>query len=191
MPDPVDIQLGGPLLAAEIVASPAGARSGAAGGERPPGGRPCTPNPQALLDEERKNLVQVGKALELAVQRLSALEEQTIADAETQLVELALAVAQKVLMQEIENGRYRVETIVREALRHLPTRRVMVVRLNPEDLAAWEQAAAGAAATEKLPVVADSRLRRAECLVETAEGGVSATLADRLREAARMLTSTE
>ena len=191
MPDPVDIQLGGPLLAAEIVASPAGARSGAAGDQGPAGGRSSIADPQALLEEQRKNLVQVGKALESAVQRLSALEEQTIADAETPLVELALAVAQKVLMQEIENGRYCVETIVREALRHLPTRRDIVVRLNPEDLVAWEQAAAGAAATEKLPLVADSRLQRAECLVETAEGVVSATLADRLREAARMLTSTE
>jgi flagellar assembly protein FliH len=192
MTAPFDIQLPGPLLAAQIVAPPAG--SAASAGALGPGADDASAESDAArTQEELKDLVQSRRALESAAAAVMDLETQIVAGIEAQLVELALGIAQKVIMQEIEDGRYRVEPIVRDALRHLPTQRDVTVHLNPQDLAQWQKAGSEAADAPpgNLKVAADPTIRRGECRVETAQGVVSATIAERLREAGDSLRSTD
>jgi flagellar assembly protein FliH len=182
------IEMPAPLQAVEIV------RSDDQGDDAAPGASPRSAKAQAAaiqeaerrLEEERQRLVQAREALEAAAQAVADLEAEAIRGAEQQLVDLALAIACKVLAQEIDNGRYRVEPIVQEALRQAPSRREVVVHLNPQDLAQCQQ---GQAAPGNVRLVADVNVRRGECTVETAEGTVPATVVDRMEQVAAALKS--
>jgi flagellar biosynthesis/type III secretory pathway protein FliH len=184
------IDVPGPIASVVVVPAPASAGGPAAAPPPPPVDYTLTiKQAQARLDQERASLAAARTAMELAAQKLQTLEADLTAAAEAQLVDLALAIAEKVLMQEVDQGRARVEPLVHEVLRHLPARRDLVIRLNPQDLAAVQAAATDVAAPVLggLKTVADPSLHRGECLVESAEGTVPATLADRLQAAAGAL----
>jgi flagellar assembly protein FliH len=196
VPETIVISFPAPLSTAEVVAPPASLPAAA-----PPNGgnggakRASAQTAQAALDdartrldEERRLLGEARTTLEKAAAAVRALEAGVLAGAETQVVELAVEIAGKVLMQELEAGRFQMEPVVREALRHVPARRDIVVRLCPQDAAAWVAAATAApGAAPGLKVVADPALRRGDCIVETAEATVSATVAERFQAAAEML----
>jgi len=154
------------------------------------------------VQAEREGLAQASQALRHAAAAFAGLEAQVVREAEAQLVDLALAIARQVLAQEIENGRYKVEPIIQEALRQAPPRRDVLVHLNPQDLAHVQQAADAAPgpshpgtdtgrAVVGVRFVANPNVRRAECLVETAEGTVPATIADRLEALGEALRQPE
>ena len=72
----------------------------------------------AMLDAQRQelsaqqaDLAKTRAALDAGLEQISALREEMIREAESQLVDLALDVARKVLMQEIQAGRYEIEPI--------------------------------------------------------------------------------
>jgi flagellar biosynthesis/type III secretory pathway protein FliH len=184
----------GPLQSVTVVAPPASAAAqGAAGGA---GGAAGAPGPAAAPtvedeqarrgEEQRKGLEQTRAALESAVKAVQALEAEIVSGTESQLVALALEIAGKILVQTIEDGKYRIEPIVREALRRIPSRCNIVVRLNPQDLARWQEAAATVPVVG-LKLTADPGVRKAECVVECAEAVVSATVAEGLARAAEAM----
>jgi len=191
----LDFEVPGPLQSARVVSPPASvAAQNAAGG---PQAAAATPAVGATLGEERQwlqeqrtNLEQVRAAMESAVDAIRALEAEALRGAESQLVTLALDIAGKVLAQDIEDGRYRIEPIVREALRSIPSRRDIVVRLNPQDLSRWQEAGIAPFASG-VKLVADPSVRKAECLVECAEAVVSATVAESLARAAEVMKKRE
>jgi flagellar biosynthesis/type III secretory pathway protein FliH len=108
-------------------------------------------------------------------------------------VELAVNIARKVLMQEIQAGRYEIDPIVQEALNRVPARQEIVVRLNPADLAKCRQAAS-IQAQEDCPgvrFVADNSVQRAHCLLETPHGIVESAVESNLEAVAAAMTSQE
>lgn len=210
MPEPIVISFPAPLSAVEVVAPPAGLPAAAlylTPGESPGANcgakRASAEAAQAALEETRTRLAEehrlLGEArttLERAAAAVRALEAKLLAGAEAQVVELAIEIAGKVLMQELEAGRFQMEPVVREALRHIPARRDIVVRLCPQDAALYltpgdsagaNHACAAAGTAPGLKVVADPALRRGDCIVETAEATVSATVAERFQAVAEVL----
>jgi flagellar assembly protein FliH len=189
--DTIDFDVPGPIESAKIVAAPAPAAAQNAGGQAPGRAAEATPGEEAQwMEEQRKDLRQAQAALDSAVKAVRTLEAEVLGNAESQLVTLALEIAGKVLAQDIEGGKYRIEPIVHEALSRIPCRRDIVVRLNPLDLARWQEAGvAPSAAGVKL--AADPSVRRAECVVECAEGVVSATVGESLARAAEVLKKQE
>jgi flagellar assembly protein FliH len=188
VPETLVITLPAPLRTVEVTGNPS--RSAAPAG--PKAAAPMPAEAQAALDEarsrleaERSRLAETRTALAKAIEGLRVAESEVLAGAEAQVIELALAIAGKVLMQEIEAGRFQMEPVVREALRHVPSRRDVVVHLNPQDAAAWQQGVAVSAGG--LKVVADTALGRGDCLVETAEASVLATVSERLEAVAQTL----
>jgi flagellar assembly protein FliH len=179
VPAPLPIDVPRPIEAVEVVHLPGAADEAPAGLTLD-----TLRQAEARLDLERQRLAAARQALEAAAAALADLEAETIRSAETQLVDLALTIARKVLAQEIENGRYKIEPIVRDAIRQAPSRREVVVHLNPQDLATCQQSGAALA---NVKVASDARLGRGECLVETAEGTVPATVADRFESVAEIL----
>ena len=175
MAEHLTVRLGGKVAAVRLAGE-----DGAGGGADPAGIQAA----QQSLDAERARLVQARNALAAGLGDLSRLREETIAAAEAQLLELALEIARKVLMQEIDAGRYEIDPIVREALLHVPARQGVVVHLHPDDWAACEIArdAEGAAGAGNVRFLADPGVRRAECLLEAPQGmvvsGVEAHLQD-------------
>ena len=134
------------------------------------------------LEAEGGRLVQAHKALSEGLAELSRLRAQITKDCESQLLDLAVEIARKVLMQEIQAGRYEIEPIVKEVLRHVPNRQDVVVRLHPEDFAACGPAreAGGQEADAGVRFVADTSVPRAGCVLETPEGNVESAVEDHL-----------
>ena len=147
---------------------------------------------QARMDAELAELRSARLALGDAAEKIQQLQEQLLREAEGQLVELAVEVSRKVLMQEIEAGRHKVEPIVQEVLRHVPGGMSATVHLNPADLARCEMAGQEEEAeSSAIRFVADPNVRPAECLVQTEGGMLGSSVEGHLAEIAHALKNQE
>lgn len=134
------------------------------------------------------------QALEAATSRLGQVQEQLVGELEEHVVELALNVSRKVLMQEVQAGRYEIEPIVKEALLHVSIRKDVVVHLNPEDYSACEmvkQQGGGAGNAGDLHFVSDPVVPRASCVLETSQGVIKSTIDGHLDEITSALQGNE
>jgi flagellar assembly protein FliH len=183
----VTIQLPGRLEGVQI--APQANLSADAGGQQAPG-------PQAAgghdgLEPQRKALSQAAAALMDCVRQYQQLQDEMVKQAESQLVELAVNIARKVMMQEIQAGRYEIDPIVQEALDRVESRQELVVRLNPVDLAKCRQAASAVDGDDCPGVrfVADNSVLPAHCLLETPHGIVESAVEANLEAVASAMRS--
>jgi len=142
-------------------------------------------------ESAREQCTGARDALEQCARELRDLKQQIVTDAEAQLVDLAISIARKVLMQEISAGRYEIEPIVSAALKHLPALDDVIVHLHPEDLAACSlgedrESPAG----DGVRFVADPSVQRANCVIETPEGLVASDVDDHLADISEALKNT-
>ena len=138
-------------------------------------------------------MVRARQALEDGVEKLRQFEAELLEGTEEQLLDLALGIARRVLMQEIQADRYEIEPIVKEALLHVPTRRDVLVHLHPDDWKQSQTAEEGSKAGDSGGVrfVADASVQRAECVLETTGGVVESTVDTHLENIAEALKNPE
>jgi len=146
--------------------------------------------------EELAALQQARAALQQAVARLEDLQGEIFRQAEEQLVDLAVEIARKVLAQEIEADRYKIDPIVHEALSNVPGSREIIVHLHPEDLSRCELAgepgeADAAGKDRRLRFVADPGIPKAQCVLETSQGFVESAPERQLTEISKVLKNPE
>ena len=148
---------------------------------------------QQELDREKAELARARQALTEAPTQFDRHREQLFREAENQLLDLAVEIARKVLMQEIQAERHQVEPIVTEALKNLPARQQVVVHLNPRDLARCEIAekADDAANSESIRFLADPSVSPAQCVLETPEGTVDSNMDMHLQAISEALKQPE
>jgi len=192
MPARLTIRLPGRVAAARAVAAPADsapatAAAVAAAAEAP------GPDAGKHLEAERMQLQQARQALLDAAGKFQQSQQQFLRQAETQLLDLAVDIARKILMREIEAGRYEIEPIVKEALRRIPAHQDVVVHLHPDDWSRCQSAQPSEAPPGSAHVrfVSDAGVRRAECLIEGPEGVVESAVETQLGEIAQGLKALE
>ena len=173
------------------VAQPA--RQAAAGGTAGSGqAQEPSDSERQQLHDELAQLQSAKQALIAAAGQLNEFRQQFAADAETQLLELSLEIAKKVVMQEIKAGSYEIEPIVKEALSRLPNVNGAAVHLHPDDLARCEMANSPEdSASLGVQFVADPSIGRAECIVKTAGGTVESHIDTHFEEIERTLKHQE
>ncbi len=187
------IKLTGPIVAVHVAGrEPVGA---------PGAGQGDAPALSAMQADVQQQLHVRAMRLDAAIEALGAAadefrrtQEQLIDEQEQHVVALALEVARKVLMQEVQAGRYEIEPIIKEALLHVSVRKDVVVHLNPEDYTVCEMAqqqAGGARNTGDLHFVADPMVARAACVLETSQGVVDSSVEGHLDEIAKALKGNE
>ena len=167
--DPV-LTLKGPLTSVSVVSAGMGAPS--RGGEQGSAARES--------EAEKARSLAAATALLDAAARLDAWRRELPAKIESQLVDLAVGIARKVLCQELQAGRYEIEPIVREALAGLDLRAGAVVHLNADDLRRGGLTPSEGDADQAVRYVADPQVGPGECFVETPEGTVEATVEHQL-----------
>jgi len=141
------------------------------------------------VDRANGQCAPAREALEQCAGELSELRGRIVRDAEEQLVDLAICIARKVLMQEIQAGRYEIGPIVESALKHLPVLNDVIVHLNPEDLAA-SSPASEPPVCEGVRFVGDPSVQRAHCILETPEGLVVSAVDAHLSDISEALKNT-
>jgi flagellar assembly protein FliH len=128
-------------------------------------------------------------ALEGAVADLAAARSEFVAAAELRAIELALALAEKVLGAALAADPALVCEVVAGALRRITDHDGIVIELNPEDVdlvATWIDAS-GKHARVSIDVRAERRVGRGGCIVRTSEGDVDARLPEQLASAEELL----
>lgn len=134
---------------------------------------------------EIKQTIQLSR--EKAERITAAAQQQAqlmIENAEHSIVEIALAVASKVLAREIEFDPDTILPIVKEALGKVSDQDNIVIRINSEDyemvLSAIRELQLMVGREHAVVVTADAIVARGGCVIETASGNVDARLETKL-----------
>ena len=147
---------------------------------------------------ERSGLEAAGKRGEAMLRRLSetiteltTLRASMIRQTETQMVELALAVARRVVHREVTLDRNLLIAIVRVALDRLGESARVTVRLHPEEFEATGAARVAEFTGTDVSFVPDARVGRGGCRVESDMGLLDAGVDAQIQEIARALLGDE
>jgi len=133
-------------------------------------------------------------AMHELVAAVRAERNEVIESAEPELVNLAMAIAERVVHEHIAVSPDTVLENVRSALTRLVGREVVTLRVNPADVEIIRQhrdAIASGNDVEHVRVVEDQRVDRGGVVVETDAGTIDAKISTQLREARRALQSGE
>jgi flagellar biosynthesis/type III secretory pathway protein FliH len=146
-----------------------------------------------LPAQQKESLAQVCQALQDAANKVNEFQENLFKEHKEQIAKLSVEIARKILMQKVQEGDYKIESIIEEALKNAPTRQDVVVHLNPEDLSQCQKAqqenAAGTLAGIKF--VSDPKIGRAECLLETPKGIIESLINEHLERIGKALEKAE
>jgi flagellar biosynthesis/type III secretory pathway protein FliH len=142
---------------------------------------------------QKQDLVDVFQALDSAAKELKHIQQNIIREHKEQIAKLAVEIARKVLMQEINEGDYEIEAIIQEALNNVPTMQNVVVHLNPEDFAQCQisEAENEEEKFKDIKLIPDPNIGKAECLVETPKGMIESVIDEHLESIAKAFTNTK
>lgn len=118
---------------------------------------------------------------------MTSLRVQMIRDTEQQMVSLALAVARRVIHREVSLDRDLLIAIARVALDRLGEDAKVAVHLNPEDYAVTASARTAQWEGTHVSVVADARVPRGGCRIESGFGALDAGVDAQIEELAHAL----
>ena len=118
---------------------------------------------------------------------------KVFANQKEEIARLSVEIARKVLMKKVEDGDYKIETIIKEALNNAPTRHDVVVHLNPKDLEECQKVQQNNPGSVMAGVkfVSDSNMGRAECLLESPKGRLESLINEHLDRISKALIKME
>jgi flagellar biosynthesis/type III secretory pathway protein FliH len=159
----------------------------------PPLPRPAPPappvveaSPAVLAQQERQAIEQVLTQLRSAAAQLATRHGSLVAEMRQAAIELAVAVAGRVVFDKLQAGEFPIEEMVRQAIERLPPAPVVTVYLHPADLALLRRRLADhpltAARAVEVRIEPDTSLARGACRTEAGEIHVLADLASQLAE---------
>jgi flagellar assembly protein FliH len=119
------------------------------------------------------------------LEELTMLRAEMMRQTERQLVQLALAIAARIIHREISLDRGLLVAMARVAIDRLGEQASATIRLNPEDYAAAAASGDPAWQSEQVRVIADPLVNRGGCLVQSDFGTMDIGLDSQFRELAR------
>ena len=120
---------------------------------------------------------------------LVRLRAEMIHKTERQVVELAIAVATRIVHREIAVDRELLVAMARVALDRLGDAASATIRLHPEDYAAIERLGSSCLTSGPVTILADSHIHRGGCLVESDFGVIDVSVDAQVEELTRALLS--
>lgn len=138
-----------------------------------------------------RGLLNVFKSMRTASEELQQLREKVLRDSEDDLLALVIAVARRVVHQEVAQNRQVVLQVIKAALQDLSDSDELVIRVHPDDQAllttSQDQALQRELAAFRFSLKGDATLQPGCCLVETALGTVDASFEAQLEELYRRM----
>lgn len=133
----------------------------------------------------RESVAEAAEALKTAAEAMRESRDRFLDSLEPQVVDLALAIAERVLARESLTDRELVRSTARRALTELSSRESVVVRVNPVDLEVMRNHKVNLleefGEIQSLIVQADESIGPGGCLVETDQMQVDARLDAQLK----------
>ena len=142
------------------------------------------------IEAEKSRISQLISAVEAAAIEFDDLRKRVVTENKQQIGMLAVEIARKILVSEIEEGKYDIAAMIEKALQASPSREGATVRLNPADYSTLEEIMkSGSGNFEKVTFEADSSISPAQCFVSTSKGIVEYFIDDQLGHVANALGS--
>ena len=153
--------------------------------------------PQEVLDEaptgeqpniDQEAIVEVLRQINYEINELETRRKASLNELQMVALELAIALAEKIVHQKIEQGEFGFENILLESIQRLDQPAKVTVWSNDQDVALIRNAINDSAVAADLHIEfkSDSRLNRGDCRIETGETGLISTIdwqMDQLRKA--------
>jgi flagellar assembly protein FliH len=164
-----------------------------AGPASPPGGKPSILEDESARQaaQEREAIAQVLAGLVDTFRRMEEQQNQRLGEMQQAAVELAMAVASRLIHDKLEGGEIAVEKLVLQVLDRLGTQQGVKVYLHPADLALLEKKAAtaggGLGTGIEVQLLADPTVGRGGCRAEGGEVSVLSQMEVQLAEIRKFL----
>jgi len=144
------------------------------------------------LQIERTALNQATEELRRATKDLQRQTEGLLREFQHASVELAHAIASKLVFDDVEQDHFPLANLVHEVISRLNAKAEIVVRMNPADVALIEQMPTiGSSETDHaVRFIADSNLQRGDCQAKSGEITVIYELRRQIDEIRQQLLST-
>jgi flagellar biosynthesis/type III secretory pathway protein FliH len=145
-----------------------------------------------IIAARQEKLDRAAAALEAAVEEMERIRQQDLARMETETVRLALAVAEKIIGDQAEQGKA-IEHVIKAAMEKVSDPRHLILRLNPKDVDTVREAnrqlhpADDAGTAFRLET--DPGIQRGGCIIETKLGDVDARIDQQIRIVKELLTA--
>jgi flagellar assembly protein FliH len=135
-------------------------------------------------DVAEKELEAEMKRYADSVLNVSSIKPALYAQAEKEVVKLAIEVAKKIVHREIQVDRNIIQTLVRVALSHVTEKSSITVRLNPVDYKYVTERHEELAQAEgrDISLQSDNTIEQGGCLIETKCGDIDARIQERFSE---------
>jgi len=137
---------------------------------------------QRLQREYEQKLIAARAPIAAAVSEFQEQKKDYFARVEAEVVQLALAIAAKILHREAQVDPMMLATLVRMAIEKLREGSSVTVRVSPGRVASWRDYLAAQAATAHASVAGDAKLSDQDCIVETELGSANFGLDAQLKE---------
>lgn len=140
---------------------------------------------KAGIETGMKKVAPVLKNFEQAKEELEKVRGQIYSRVERETVELALAIARKIVFQEVRTDREVILRVVREALKRTNEAANVKIRINPSDFNILKNNenmfGAEMNSLENLHLIKDDRINDGGCMIETEMGEIDARIETQLR----------
>jgi len=142
---------------------------------------------QAGAAAAQQETAQLARKLAATLDDLVRVRNEMIRHTEKQMVQLALAVARRVVHREVSIDANVLLTMMRVALERVSDAARVTVRLNPADHQSVTAALADAPTSDQVTLIADGRVPRGGCKVESEYGDIDTGVDAQIQEIARAL----
>ncbi len=136
------------------------------------------------LEAQKAALLHTCQIINNVADKLNKFNEKVITEHKEEIAKLSVEIARKILVQKVEKGDYEIESIVKEALKNVPTRQDVEVRLNPEDLEQCQKTLNDELKSmlSGIKLISDPDIKRAECSIKTPKGTIQSFIDEHLEQ---------
>jgi flagellar assembly protein FliH len=137
---------------------------------------------QKLRDEYEQKLQAARDAITTALTQFTEERAAYFARVESEIVQLSLSIAAKILHREAQVDPLLVAALVRMAVERMRDDSTVTVRVHPERVATWKRYFAVDPNMARVAVVEDAQLTDQDCILETELGSANFGLNSQLKE---------
>jgi flagellar assembly protein FliH len=120
--------------------------------------------------------------LQKGIAELTQLRKQIFIESEREMVELALAIARRIVCHEVKLNKNTVIDVTREALKRVEDHEKITIRLGPEDLECFENSDANLICNNgNVTLEAQETISAGGCVIETDAGTIDARIEKQLQ----------
>jgi flagellar assembly protein FliH len=136
-------------------------------------------------DEAAAEIKNIDERLARTLRDLVVMKRRMRNEAESDVVQLSLAIAKRILHRELTVDPESIQGVVHAALQKLQNREIACVRVCPSALETVRSALERAGVTTGISVIADPKMHNGDLVFETTLGELDASVEAQLKEIAR------